>query len=147
MLATTRWPLLLSKRSSGPPQKCCACTCAGRRHRAYRHTRPPRCSNSRHVAHRSITSPPYSRGRTPRRPDAWGAVTLVVAASGQRLEAQLEEDAQGNLCLNQLSRTTGATLVCWGLATVLNLGWRIVWASPAEQAQLNAHGFGRGWVQ
>jgi hypothetical protein len=74
-------------------------------------------------------------------------VTLVVAASGQRLEAQLEEDAQGNLCLYQLSRTTGAALVCWGLATVLNLGRRIVWASPAEQAQLDAHGFGRGWVQ
>jgi hypothetical protein len=72
-------------------------------------------------------------------------VTLVVAASGQRLEAQLEEDAQGNLCLYQLSHGGGTR--CWGLATVLKLGWRIVWASPAEQAQLNAHGFGRGWVQ
>jgi hypothetical protein len=74
-------------------------------------------------------------------------VTLVVAASGQRLEAQPEKDAQGNLCLYQLSRTTGVALVCWSLATVLKLGWRIVWASPAEQAQLDAHGFGRGWVQ
>jgi len=74
-------------------------------------------------------------------------VTIVVAASGQQLEAQLEEDAQGNLCLYQLSRTTGEALVCWGLATVLKLGWRIVGMSPAEQAQLDAHGFGRGWVQ
>ena len=74
-------------------------------------------------------------------------MTIVVAASGQTLDAQLEEDAQGNLCLYQLSRSTGEALVCWGLATVLRLGWRIVWASPTEQAQLDAHGFGRGWVQ
>jgi hypothetical protein len=73
-------------------------------------------------------------------------MTIVVAASGQTLEAQLEEDAHGNLCLYQRSRTTGEALVCWGLATVLRLGWRIVWASPHEQAQLDAHGFGRGWV-
>jgi hypothetical protein len=26
-------------------------------------------------------------------------------------------------------------------------GWRIVHASPEEQAMLDAHGFGRGWVQ
>jgi hypothetical protein len=73
-------------------------------------------------------------------------VTILVAASGQQLEAQLEEDEQGNLCLYQRSRTTGEALVCWGLGAVLRLGWRIVWASPAEQAQLGAHGFGRGWV-
>jgi hypothetical protein len=73
-------------------------------------------------------------------------VTIVVAASGQQFDAQLEEDGHGNLCVYQLSRTTGEALVCWGLGTVLKLGWRIVWASPAEQAQLDAHGFGRGWV-
>jgi hypothetical protein len=74
-------------------------------------------------------------------------VTILVTANGQSLDAQLEQDAQGNLCLYQLSRTTGEALVCWSLAAVLKLGWRIVWASPAEQAQLDAHGFGRGWIQ
>ena len=74
-------------------------------------------------------------------------MTILVASSGQRLEAHLEEDAQGNLCLYQRSRTTGVALVSWGLGTVLKLGWRIVAASPAEQAQLDAHGYGRGWVQ
>ena len=30
---------------------------------------------------------------------------------------------------------------------VLKIGWRIVQASPEEQALLNAHGFGSGRVQ
>jgi hypothetical protein len=87
------------------------------------------------------------RTSLPADPAGSRAVTILVAASGQTLDAQLEEDAQGNLCLYQLSRSTGEALVCWGLGTVLRLGWRIVWASPTEQAQLEAHGFGRGWVQ
>jgi hypothetical protein len=33
------------------------------------------------------------------------------------------------------------------LAAVMKIGWRIASASPEEQALLNAHGFGPGWVQ
>ena len=47
----------------------------------------------------------------------------------------------------QLGRTRGGGLVSWGLGTVLAFGWRIVRASPAEQALLDSHGFARGWVQ
>ena len=74
-------------------------------------------------------------------------MTIAVSANGPRFEAQLEEDEHGNLCLYQLGGTAGKRLVSWGLGTVLAFGWRIVRASPAEQALLDAHGFGRGWVQ
>ena len=33
------------------------------------------------------------------------------------------------------------------LSAALQTGWRIAMASPAEQALLHAHGFGRGRVQ
>jgi hypothetical protein len=33
------------------------------------------------------------------------------------------------------------------LAAVLKIGWRIVRASPEEQAQLEAHGFASGRLQ
>jgi hypothetical protein len=71
-------------------------------------------------------------------------VTIEVSANGPNFEAQLDEDEHGDLCLYQLGRTRGERLVSWGLGTVLAFGWRIVRASPAEQALLDAHGFGRG---
>ena len=74
-------------------------------------------------------------------------MTIAVSAAGPKFEAQLDEDEHGDLCLYQLGRTRGERLVSWGLGTVLAFGWRIVRASPAEQALLDSHGFGRGWVQ
>jgi hypothetical protein len=74
-------------------------------------------------------------------------VTIAVSANGPRFEAQLDEDEHGKLCLYQLGGTAGKRLVSWGLATILAFGWRIVRASPAEQALLDVHGFGSGRVE
>jgi hypothetical protein len=65
----------------------------------------------------------------------------TAAASGERFSVELEADEQGVLWLVDAERTR------YQLAVVLHAGWRIVDATPAERAVLEAHGFGRGWVQ
>ena len=53
----------------------------------------------------------------------------------------MEADEQGVLWL------VDADGARYQLAVVLQGGWRIVNATPAERALLEAHGFGSGWVQ
>jgi hypothetical protein len=74
-------------------------------------------------------------------------VTIAVSANGPRFEAQLDQDEHGNLCVYQLGRTRDERVVSWALGIVLAFGWRIVGATPGEQALLDAHGFGIGRVQ
>ncbi len=73
------------------------------------------------------------------------AVTIVDPTSGGwTFEAQLVHE-RGVLMLYEPSRAKHRTFCA--LAAVLKLGWRIVRASPEEQAVLDAHGFEPGWVQ
>ena len=68
-------------------------------------------------------------------------MTIAVPTSdGWTSEAQLEEEL-GVLMLYQPSRAK--RIAFYPLAAVLKLGWRIVSASPEEQAVWDAHGFGR----
>jgi hypothetical protein len=72
-------------------------------------------------------------------------VTIADPTSGGwTLEAQLVAE-HGVLMLYEPSRAKHRAFDA--LAAVLRLGWRVVSASPEEQAMLDAHGFGRGWVQ
>jgi hypothetical protein len=76
-----------------------------------------------------------------------GPTTVTIAdptSAGLTLEAQLVAE-HGVLMLYEPSRAKHRAF--YALATVLRLGWRVVSASPEEQALLDAHGFGRGWVQ
>jgi hypothetical protein len=71
-------------------------------------------------------------------------VTILVPVSSQTFEAQLE-DEHGVLMVYEPSRAERKAF--YTLAAVLKIGWRITSASPEEQALMEAHGFGRGWVQ
>ena len=53
---------------------------------------------------------------------------IAASATGETLEAQLEEDQ-------------------FMLSAAIQTGWRIVSASSEERAMLDAHGFGSGRVQ
>jgi hypothetical protein len=72
---------------------------------------------------------------------------VTIAAPGWTFEAQLEEDEWHMLWLNSPNRVTGKRQGRYLLSAVLKIGWRIVRASPAEQAMLEAHGFGSRRVQ
>jgi hypothetical protein len=73
-------------------------------------------------------------------------MTIAVPTSGGWMfEAELVADGSGVPMLYEPSRVKRRTFC--QLAAVLKIGWRIVAASPEEQAMLDAHGFGRGWVQ
>jgi hypothetical protein len=71
----------------------------------------------------------------------------IQTAPGETFEAKLEADEHGILWLHHTSRVTGKPIAFYGLATLLMIGWRIVDATPAERALLEAHGFGGGKVQ
>ena len=70
-----------------------------------------------------------------------------MPARGETFEAQLEEDEWHMLWLNSPNRVTGKRQGRYLLSAVLKIGWRIVKASPEEQAMLEAHGFGSRRVQ
>ena len=73
-------------------------------------------------------------------------MTIAVPTSGGwTFEAELVADGSGVLMLYEPSRAK-RRMFCQ-LAAVLKIGWRIVSASPEEQALLEAHGFGSGRVQ
>ena len=61
--------------------------------------------------------------------------------------AQFPTGARSMLWLNSPNRATGKRQGRYLLSAVLTIGWRIVRASPEEQALLEAHGFGSGRVQ
>jgi hypothetical protein len=65
----------------------------------------------------------------------------VEAASGERFRVELEADEQGVLWLLDAERAR------YQLTVVLQGGWRIVNATPAERALLQAHGYASGWLQ
>jgi hypothetical protein len=72
-------------------------------------------------------------------------VAITVPLSGDTFEAELEADERGVLMLYEPSRAKH--LAFYPLADVLKIGWRILSASPDEQALLHVHGFGSGRVQ
>jgi hypothetical protein len=73
-------------------------------------------------------------------------VTIAAPASGETSEAQLEVDEFHMLWLvHRNRRNSGRVQIL--LSAALQKGWRIVSASPEEQALLEAHGFGSGRVQ
>jgi hypothetical protein len=74
-------------------------------------------------------------------------VTITAPLSGDTFEAELEVDESGVLMMYESSRITGKRMAFYPLAAVLKIGWRIVSASPEEQALLDAHGFGSGRMQ
>jgi hypothetical protein len=80
------------------------------------------------------------RGRIDRR-GARGAVTIFIPVNGYMIEAELEADLHGIVWIHELRAATGERIVWWDLVAVLKLGWRIVNASPDEQAVLETHGF------
>ena len=67
---------------------------------------------------------------------------IALPLSGETFEAELVEDQHGALWVAEPSATTGLRIGHQSLEAVLKLGWRIQRASPEEQAQLDAHGFG-----
>jgi hypothetical protein len=73
-------------------------------------------------------------------------VTISSPATGETSEAQLEEDTFHMLWLvHRNRRNSGRVQIL--LSAALQNGWRIVDASPAEQALLEAHGFGSRRIQ
>jgi hypothetical protein len=67
---------------------------------------------------------------------------MTIAAPGWTFTAELEEDEFHMLWLNTPNLVTGKRQGRYLLSAVLKIGWRIVNASPEEQAMLEAHGFG-----
>jgi hypothetical protein len=73
-------------------------------------------------------------------------VTIAAPATGETFEAQLEEDGFHMVWLvHRNQKNSGRVQIL--LSAALQNGWRIVRASPAEQALLDAHGLGSGRVQ
>jgi len=72
---------------------------------------------------------------------------VTIAAPGWTFEGTLEEDEWHMLWLNSPNLVTGKRQGRYLLSAVLTIGWRIVNASPEEQAMLEAHGFGSRRVQ
>jgi hypothetical protein len=74
-------------------------------------------------------------------------MTIELPLSGETFDAELKEDDGGVLWLHEPNRVSDERMGFYLLADVLKIGWRIVAASPDEQALLDAHGFGSGRVQ
>jgi hypothetical protein len=74
-------------------------------------------------------------------------MTIELPLSGETFDAALKEDDGGVLWLHEPNRVSDEGMGFYLLADVLKIGWRIVAASPDEQALLDAHGFGSGRVQ
>jgi hypothetical protein len=72
-------------------------------------------------------------------------MTIADPASSETSEGQLEEDEFHMLWLvHRNRRNSGRVQIL--LSAALQNGWRIVHASPEEQALLDAHGLGSGRV-
>jgi hypothetical protein len=66
-----------------------------------------------------------------------GGVIVEIPATGERIEARLiRDDPSGPLSLT-LGRSGHVTYV---LTAMLDIGWRIVEATPDERALMAAHG-------
>ena len=72
-------------------------------------------------------------------------MTIALPLSEETFEAELVADESGVLSVYEPSRAKMKAF--YPLAAVLKIGWRIVRASPEEQALLDAHGFGSRRVQ
>jgi hypothetical protein len=73
-------------------------------------------------------------------------MTIELPLSGETFEAELKED-DDVLSLHERNRVSDERMEFYLLEDVLKIGWRIVSASPEEQALLDAHGFGSRRVQ
>ena len=71
-------------------------------------------------------------------------MTIYIPVNGHMIEAELEADLHGSVWIHEFRAATGERIVSWDLVAVLKLGWRIVDASPDEQAVLETHGFWSG---
>ena len=71
-------------------------------------------------------------------------MTIFIPVNGHTIDAELEAGTNGIVWIHELRATTGERIVSWDLVAVLKLGWRIVNASPEEQAVLETHGFWSG---
>jgi hypothetical protein len=70
-------------------------------------------------------------------------VTISLPATGETSEPQLEEDMLW--LVHRHRRNSGRVQIL--LSAALQNGWRIVGARAAEQALLDAHGFGSWGLQ
>jgi hypothetical protein len=73
-------------------------------------------------------------------------MTIDLPLSGETFEAELKED-DDVLSLHERNRLSDDRMEFYLLEDVLKIGWRIVSASPEEQALLDTHGFGSRRVQ
>jgi hypothetical protein len=73
-------------------------------------------------------------------------MTIELPLSGETFEAELKED-DDVLSVHERNRVSDERMEFYLLEDVLKIGWRIVSASPEEQALLDAHGFGSRRVQ
>jgi hypothetical protein len=71
-------------------------------------------------------------------------VTIFIPVNGHTIDAELEAGTNGIVWIHELRAMTGEHIVSWDLLAVLKLGWRIVNASPDEQAVRETHGFWSG---
>jgi len=73
---------------------------------------------------------------------------VTIAAPGVEVRAAARGRRSGTgWWLNTPNLVTGKRQGRYLLSAVLKIGWRIVSASPHEQAMLEAHGFGSRRVQ
>jgi hypothetical protein len=73
-------------------------------------------------------------------------MTIELPVSGETFEAELKE-GDDVLSLHERNRLSDDRMEFYLLEDVLKIGWRIVSASPEEQALLDTHGFGSRRVQ
>jgi hypothetical protein len=71
-------------------------------------------------------------------------VIITLPSSGETFDGQLEEDEFHMLWLVNRNRSGGLRFL---LSAALQTGCRIVEVTPAEQALLEAHGFGSRRIQ
>jgi hypothetical protein len=71
-------------------------------------------------------------------------VTIQIPDGGPPFEAALVEDEFHMVWLQRDEQPPAAYGFGGLLSAALKIGWRIVRASPEEQALLDAHGFGSG---
>jgi hypothetical protein len=74
------------------------------------------------------------------------AVTIAIPDGGTPFDAELVEDEFTMLWLHH-ANSRGRRMGKYLLSAVLTIGWRVVRASPKEQALLEAHGFGSRRIQ
>ena len=63
-------------------------------------------------------------------------MVIEVPRTGERLNATLVEERFGPLCLRMRPREP----IAYVLKAMLDIGWRIIQSTPAEEALMASHG-------